>query len=219
MNKAFQSTILAAFAAVTSPAAAQTDAPQLGFRLEARVGLDIPRVLVSEVGSNGIIPREAGSAQPAYGFEAGYDLPISDDLFAGIYAGFSNSKDSCTSYGNSGTSVCLLTGRSLTVGLRAGAVAGPVRLFAKGGYSNDRLEANLIDSTTSRVLPKSGDLSGFHVGGGLEVPVSRSFYVKGEYDYSRYDGTGPGFTGGSTDQSQISTAHRHRLWAGVGIRF
>ena len=220
MTRKLRSTILAAIMAATiGPAAAQSEVPNGGARVEAKVGIDLPRVLVSDLQPGGITPRQAGSAQPAYGFEAGYDLPVADTFFAGIYAGFSDSENSCTDYGNPDGSVCLVTGRSLTVGLRAGVVAGPMRLFAKGGYSNDRLNAYRITSTASNLLPKSGDLDGFHIGAGLEVPVARKFYVKGEYDYVRYDGTGPGFTGGSADQSQISAAHRHRLWAGAGIRF
>lgn len=204
---------------LVAPAQARDGDSPGGPRLEVRAGLDIPKVTIGELGPGGVLPRRAGEAKLAYGVEAGYDLSIAPEVIAGAYVGYSNSDDSCTEYQNTTVAVCTATGRSLTAGIRAGIVTGPFTLFAKGGYSNDRVNVLFSNGTDTIRLPRSGNLDGFHVGGGAEVDVSGGFYLKADYDYSRFDGVDVGFTGGPTDRTSITGLHRHRVWLGAGFRF
>lgn len=85
-------------------------------------------------------------------------------------------------------------------GVRAGVAVGPgALLYVKGGYANARVQV----FNPSGIYIGDSHVDGFRVGAGAEIPLSKRFFVKGEYRYSRYD-------------RGIDT---HQVAAGVGIRF
>jgi outer membrane immunogenic protein len=113
------------------------------------------------------------------------------------------------------------TDRDLYVGLRAGILASPRTLiYAKGGYTNAKLDVIASDGTTD----VEGDfkLDGYRVGAGIEHAIGNSFlsngFVKLEYRYSNYGDAKFDFDGGATDDFDIDT-DRHQIVAGIGIRF
>jgi hypothetical protein len=55
-------------------------------------------------------------------------------------------------------------------------------IFAKGGYSNDRV--NVISSSGPAPVrrPRSGNLHAFHVGTGAELDVSGELCLTANYD-------------------------------------
>ncbi|MGJ3628440.1 outer membrane protein [Sphingomonas sp. MMS24-JH45] len=102
-------------------------------------------------------------------------------------------------------------GRDLYVGGRVGYVISPMAmLYAKGGYTNARVESHTtVSGNTSTTVSDREDLGGYRVGAGLEYNLTPTAYVKGEYRYSHY---------GKLDGVDIDL-DRHQLMAGVGIRF
>ncbi len=73
------------------------------------------------------------------------------------------------------------TDRDLYAGVRIGGEVVPnVLAYAKGGYTNARLEDTLDNSIK---------LDGYRLGAGLETTV-QGFIVRAEYRYSRYEQIG-----------------------------
>lgn len=114
------------------------------------------------------------------------------------------------------------TDRDLYVGLRAGILASPRALvYAKGGYTNARLDAVASDGVTT--TDANYKLDGYRLGAGVEYAIGNSFlqngFVKLEYRYSNYGDAEFEFTNGDeTDSFGIDT-DRHQVVAGVGVRF
>ena len=107
-----------------------------------------------------------------------------------------------------GDQLRLDAGRDLYVGGRVGYVISPLAMiYAKGGYTNARIESRYTAGTTE--FRDHTNLDGFRVGAGLEYNITPTAYVKGEYRYSHY---------GDVDGYNIDL-DRHQLLGGVGIRF
>lgn len=99
-------------------------------------------------------------------------------------------------------------GRDIFLGGRVGVAVSPrAMIYAKGGYTNARVETEYRAGAT-RIQDKE-DLEGYRVGGGGELQIGPKMYVKGEYRYSNYgDGNGYGID-----------VDRHQVVGGVGVRF
>lgn len=111
------------------------------------------------------------------------------------------------------------TNRDLYVGARVGAKVGPNMLvYAKGGYSNAKLDVLANDGTTE--LSQDIDLDGWRAGAGVEYALNQNAFVKLEYRYTKYEEAEIDFDGElpDTERFDIDT-DRHQVAASVGWRF
>ncbi len=82
---------------------------------------------------------------------------------------------------------CLKAGRNITAGVRAGGVVRSGLLYVKGGYSNGRATISYRDNVAPvNNFNDSGNLDGWHVGAGYELPISANTYAKIEYVFTNY---------------------------------
>ena len=73
------------------------------------------------------------------------------------------------------------------VTLRAGALVGDKTLiYARGGYANSKLTANITSSTSNSVV--KGNNNGFLLGGGIEHVFGEKFSARAEYRYINLEG-------------------------------
>ncbi|MFZ5748967.1 MAG: outer membrane protein [Pseudomonadota bacterium] len=155
-----------------------------------------------------------------YGFDVGYDFRTGPAVI-GVEAELSDSTGKVNAntsdpnffgYGEVGT------GRDIYVGARAGFLASPSTLiYAKGGYTNSRLNVLAGDGTTE--TDDHFNLDGWRVGAGVERAIGTNSYVKLEYRYSNYtDADFEWSDGATTNRFEVDT-DRHQVVAGVGFRF
>ncbi len=210
------SAVALAFAA---PVAAQesTAAAASGLRIEGRVGLDINEVTTDY--DDGVDAFEGSDSQSdlGYGAEVGFDFPVGESFVVGAYAGvdFSDAEYCSEIFGTD--EACVEQGRNLTLGVRAGVPFGTNALvYAKGGYSNGRINVSYDDVEDAIDDFDAGDeVDGFHLGAGVEFGLGRSLYLKGEYVYTNYNGG----RYEDTDIEFSTDLTRHQIMAGVGFRF
>jgi outer membrane immunogenic protein len=109
-------------------------------------------------------------------------------------------------------------GRDIYVGARVGVPVGTgTLLYAKGGYTNARLDVTADNGTTT--TDENFQLDGWRVGAGVEKSIGRNTYAKVEYRYSNYTNADFQFANGTvTDTFDVDT-DRHQIVAGVGFRF
>ena len=109
-------------------------------------------------------------------------------------------------------------GRDLYAGVRAGYLVGPsTMLYAKGGYTNARLDLTAADGTTT--TGQHFNLDGYRLGAGVEQAIGSNTYAKLEYRYSNYGNARLEYANGAnTDNFNVDT-DRHEVVAGVGLRF
>lgn len=209
---------VAAIAAAT-PAFAQ-DAINFatGPRIEVQVGWDRPTASLSVSDGVSTYSESAGKSGVTFGGEIGYDVPLSPISFAGVYGGVSGATTKeCGEYLVAGDEACISAGRNFTAGLRAGfLVSNSTAIYAKGGYSNGRINLSYADpSDPTDNFKVGGNLDGYHVGAGVEFGMQSRLYGKVEYVYSNYgeysyvDGT----------DSLTLGLDRHQVVAGLGYRF
>ena len=144
-------------ASVSAPAFAQDAVPFSGPYIAGVVGLD-------HMDFN----ADAHDSDLLYGGIVGYDININGAVFGieGEYA------DSDVKEG------VVRTDRDLYAGIRIGGEIAPnVLAYAKGGYTNARLEDTADNSVK---------LDGYRLGAGLET-TSQGFIARAEYRYSRYE--------------------------------
>ncbi|MFN3435130.1 MAG: outer membrane protein [Sphingomonas sp.] len=196
--------ILAALAAGTlaTPALAQTtDGPFTGLRIEGVAGYDALRDGHDK--TDGFV----------YGGAVGYDVQLNNLVVGAEGEVTGSTADTRTNnLVTTGDRFRVGMGRDLYVGARVGFPLNPTTMaYAKGGYTNARVETRYDIGTTS--TRDHADLDGFRLGAGLEHQIGANTYVKGEYRYSNY-----GRANGSVSSYDID-ADRHQLVAGVGMRF
>lgn len=191
---------VAAATLVATPAFAQ-DAPFTGARAEGVIGYD--RL------SDGTGQPDSSVDGLLYGGIIGYDFQAGGVVLGveGEITG-SNADTRTRNLVVAGDQLALEAGRDLYAGVRVGVVAGSRALiYAKGGYTNQRLETNYTSgAATTRIAE---NIDGFRVGGGVEYAVGPNLYVKGEYRYSNYS---------NLDNYRIDVDH-HQVVGGIGIRF
>ena len=155
-----------------------------------------------------------------YGVDAGYDIAYGGALI-GAEAEISGSTGKVN---NDTVDVNTLgygrvkAGRDLYLGLRAGFLATPSTLvYAKGGYTNTRLDLTASDGETE--TGRHYNLDGYRIGAGVEQALGPKTYAKLEYRYSNYgDARLEYANGGNTNNFSVDT-DRHQVVAGVGLRF
>lgn len=196
--------VLAALAAsaLATPAFAQDEvAPFTGFRAEALVGYDS-----ASDGTDG----DAGSSDGVtYGGAIGYDFQIGGAVIGAEAELTGSSVDTrADSLLVAGDRLVVDTGRDIYAGARIGVAITPTTLlYAKGGYTNARVETTYETPTTKTEIHE--DMEGYRLGAGAEFKLSNNMYLKGEYRYSNY---------GKIDGYDIDV-DRHQVVGGVGIRF
>lgn len=208
---------LAAATLFSAPALAQDTTPS-GFRVGVIGGLDIVRPGSTE--DSDVDGDDQSIEGFQYGVEAGYDIPLGGAVL-GIEAELSDSTGKTRAnstdpnffgYGEVGT------GRDIYVGARLGFEAAPGTLiYAKGGYTNARLNVLASDGTTQ--LEDNFQLDGWRVGAGVEKSIGRNTYAKVEYRYSNYTDADFQFSDGTTTNRFEVDTDRHQIVAGVGFRF
>lgn len=187
-----------------------------GFRVEPRIGHDrVVTELNVKAGTDSASVRE-GKSGVTYGGEAGYDLVVNTGTMLGIYGGIEGSSvEQCIP--SDGTRSCISPGRNLTVGVRGGYLLNPTTaLYIKGGYSNGQIRIDYSDPQFSDDdFRLSDNLSGFHVGAGVQAGFGRNFYGKLEYVYTDYNGYE---VSDGSDKASLDFS-RHQVVAGLGVRF
>lgn len=161
MKKFIASALLAASFAAT-PALAQDATPFSGPYIGGVVGLD-----------HFDFDADNHDSDLLYGGVIGYDINVNGAVF-GIEGEYS---DSDAKLGP------VRTDRDLYAGVRVGGEVVPnVMLYAKGGYTNARLE-NANDSDINVKL------DGYRLGAGVETTI-QGFIARAEYRYSSYERIG-----------------------------
>ena len=187
---------LAAFPAVAQAQTAATPLDHSGLRVEGIVGYD---ALTSGEDSDGVV----------YGGTVGYDFPAGG-VTLGADAELTDSSIKGTE-GNvlvAGDSAQVRLGRDIYVGGRVGFPLSPqAQIYAKGGYTNARINTRYTSGTTA--IRENVDADGYRLGAGIEHKIGQRAYLKGEYRYSNYK---------EIEDFDID-ADRHQVVAGVGIRF
>jgi outer membrane immunogenic protein len=109
-------------------------------------------------------------------------------------------------------------GRDLYAGVRVGYIVAPTTLlYAKGGYTNGRLDLTANNGTVT--TGNHYTLDGYRLGVGLEQAIGRTTYAKLEYRYSNYGNARLEYAnGGNTNNFSVDT-DRHQVAVGVGVRF
>lgn len=204
---------LAASALVASPAIAAEGA---GLRFEGRVGVE-RLTLDAKYGDGTTTLSESGHDSGfELGIEGGYDVALGNAGLVGVYAGIEGATTKDCVYSDT-EKFCLLPGRNLTAGVRAGARLSPkIALYAKAGYSNGQLRATYEDEAEPDVIYKwKGNRGGMHFGGGVESALSATTYMRVEYvrtNYSAFKGTEGAF-------SASLDSRRDQILIGGGVRF
>lgn len=153
-----------------------------------------------------------------YGGEIGYDKALGG-VIIGVEGEVSGSTAKATNDPVNGLGFGRVkAGRDLYAGARIGTLIGPrTMVYAKGGYTNGRLDLVASDGTTE--TGEHFNLDGYRVGAGIEHQLGRHSYAKLEYRYSNYgDARLEYANGGNTDNFSVDT-DRHQIVAGVGFRF
>jgi outer membrane immunogenic protein len=155
-----------------------------------------------------------------YGVDVGYDFSIGKAV-VGVEAELSDSTGKVRAnstdpdffgFGEVGT------GRDIYVGVRAGVLASPSTLiYAKGGYTNARL--NVLASDGETELEENFELDGWRLGAGIEQAIGTNTYAKLEYRYSNYSSANFEFNNGDVTENFDIDTDRHQIVAGVGFRF
>lgn len=177
---------VAAAAASASPAFAEDFT---GFRSELHAGYD---AVSSQYTVSGVM---AGTG-------IGYDVAVGKGVILGIEANldYSSTKDEGFAFGVSYSQVAR---RDIELSARLGAKLGQRTLgYVKAGYSNAGYEGAAAGIGVWAY--QSGTSDGLRLGLGLEQRLGESWYLKGEYRYTRYG---------------ADEVNRNQAILGVGYRF
>jgi len=207
-------------ALATTPAFAQSDDPDKAFD-GARAGilLGYDRVQPGQVPNSNIDDSNSASGL-TYGGDIGYDHQ-SGGFVIGIEGEVTGSTASVTNNPSAAGALGfgrVKAGRDLYGGVRVGyAVAPHTLIYAKGGYTNQRLD--LVASNGTTETGQHFNLDGWRAGVGLEQSLGRKAYAKLEYRYSNYGNARLEYPNGANTNNFSVDTDRHQLMAGLGIRF
>ena len=155
-----------------------------------------------------------------YGGDIGYDADLGrvvigvEGEVTGSTADVSNAPRSAGALGYGRVK----EGRDIYGGVRVGAKVAPeTLLYAKGGYTNARLDLTANNGTVT--TGNHFNLDGYRVGAGVEQSISRKAYAKLEYRYSNYGDARLEYANGANTNNFSVDTDRHQVVAGVGIRF
>ena len=209
---------LMAFAA---PAMAQDSGSNFdGFRVQGVVGYDALQA-GSSVDDDVNVDNDQSIDGVVYGVAAGYDFDLGGAV-VGLETELTDSSAK-TEY-NAGDFEGfgfgrVDAGRDIYVGARVGAKLAPdALLYAKGGYTNARL--NILSNDGTIETDTKFDLDGWRVGAGVEYSINPRTFVNLEYRYSNYSEGEVDFEGTLPDSDRFDVdLDRHQVMAGVGMRF
>ena len=222
MNYKIAALIAGSTFAIAAPASAQVadESPFTGARAQAVVGYDSLRA-GSDIDDDQNQNNDQSIEGFAYGAAIGYDVDLGP-VVVGPEAELSTSTAD-TDFENGDFEGFgfgrVNAGRDIYLGARVGAKVGPQALvYAKGGYTNARLEIGGND--TVRDYNQKFDLDGYRVGAGAEYAVNQNVFLNLEYRYSNYSEGEVDFNGDLPDGDRFNVdLDRHQVMAGVGVRF
>jgi outer membrane immunogenic protein len=207
----------AAFTA--SPALAQDSegAPFSGPRIEGRIGFDLNNF---DVTYDDGVDQFAGDDEMqgiTLGGELGYDFQAGSNFVVGAYIGADHSSAGVCSEVFGQDQACINSGLNLTAGVRVGASVanGGALVYGKAGFSLAQPEVTYDDfEDILEDFEMGDDLEGWHLGGGVEMGLSGSSYLRLDYTFTNYGGF-------SLDDGDVATTldfTRHQVMFGVGFR-
>ena len=217
------STLLVAgsLAAFSAPAMAQDSSSNFdGFRVQGVLGYDALKA-GSSVDDDVNEDNDQSIDGAVYGIQAGYDFDLGGAV-VGLEAELTDSSAE-TEFTNGDFEGFgfgeVDAGRDLFLGARVGAKVAPdLLLYAKGGYTNAKLNVRSNDGTTQ--FDDDYDLDGYRVGGGLEYAFGRNMFTNIEYRYSNYSRAEVDFDGTLPDSDRFDVdTDRHQVTVGLGMRF
>ena len=204
-------------AVVATPALAQSGGPFDGPRIGVIAGYDGLR---PGRGADSDISSDNGADGFLYGVDAGYDHQMgrfvlgAEGEISGSTAKTADDPDTTDALGYGRVKA----GRDLYAGVRAGYLVGPsTMLYAKGGYTNARLDLTAADGTTT--TGQHFNLDGYRLGAGVEQAIGSNTYAKLEYRYSNYGNARLEYANGANTNNLNVDTDRHEVVAGVGFRF
>ncbi|MBX7480916.1 outer membrane protein [Qipengyuania qiaonensis] len=221
MNKISTLLVAGSLVAFSAPAMAQDSGSSFdGFRVQGVLGYDALQA-GSSVDDDSEIDNDESIDGVVYGVQAGYDIDLGGAV-VGLEAELTDSSAESEfvdgdfegfGFGR------VDAGRDLFVGARVGAKVTPdVLLYAKGGYTNAKLNILSNDGTTE--YNEDFDLDGWRAGAGLEYALNPRTFVNLEYRYSNYSKGEVDFDGDLPDSERFGVdLDRHQVMAGVGVRF
>lgn len=220
MKKAAALILATSIAAMAAPAMAQdADSTFTGPRVGVRAGYDIV-----QAGSSVDTDNEPGNNDQsidgvAYSVNVGYDFDLGGAVVGieGEY-GDSTAKTEFEDGDFEGFGYGQVdAGRDMYIGARVGAKVAPdMLLYAKGGYTNAKLNILSNDGTTE--TQRDLKLDGWRAGVGAEYAINPNTYVNLEYRYSNYQEGNIVFDDVDGGDFNVDL-DRHQVMAGVGMRF
>ncbi|MBX7500058.1 outer membrane beta-barrel protein [Qipengyuania sp. YG27] len=221
MNKISTLLVAGSMVAFAAPAMAQdADSNFDGFRVQGVTGYDALQA-GSSVDDDGVDNNDQSIDGVVYGVQAGYDFDLGGAV-VGLEAELSDStaKTEYTNGDFEGFGFGQVdAGRDLFLGARVGAKVAPdLLLYAKGGYTNAKLNILSNDGTTE--YDQTFDLDGWRAGAGVEYAINPSTFMNVEYRYSNYSKGEVDLNGDLADGDRFDVdLDRHQIMAGVGVRF
>jgi outer membrane immunogenic protein len=196
---AFVAAVGGAFVA-TPALAASFDGPYVG----AQVGWQSEKM--RDVKSSfGTIPVNDTKDSITGGVFVGYDATINRRFVVGAEAGVDLASDDEVQASSAGTNYSVDPKYSFDVTARAGYLVDPkTLLYVRGGYTNARVRATVVNGTAIESASRSQD--GWLAGAGVERQVAQNVTARLEYRFSKF-GEGDG------------KDDRHRVLAGLAYRF
>ena len=222
MKTIFAILAIGSLAALAAPAAAQStdDSNFSGLRVQGTTGYD-SLTAGSSVDDDGVDNNDQSAEGIIYGGTIGYDVDLGGVVIGPEASLTGSSADTDFENGDfEGFGLGNVSaGRDLYLGARIGVKADENMMFyAKGGYTNARLNVRSDDGTVDRGL--NYDLDGYRVGGGLEYAFGENLFTNIEYGYSNYSEAEVTFDNTLPDSDRFGVdTDRHQVTVGLGMRF
>lgn len=207
-------------AAIATPALAQEANTFTGLRGQIVGGYD-DVTAGSSVDDDGNDNNDQSIEGFAYGAAVGYDFDFGGAVIGAeaeytdstAKTDFDNGDFEGFGFGN------VDAGRDLYLGVRAGAKVAPdVLAYAKGGYTNAKLNVLANDGETE--FDEDFDLDGYRIGAGVEYAMNTNTFINVEYRYSNYSRAEVDFNDSLPNSDRFDVdLDRHQIMAGVGVRF
>jgi outer membrane immunogenic protein len=159
----------------------------------------------------------------AFGGAIGYDWAVGDRMTLGGEFSLYGSSGKITNTNNlvagNFNTESVRVGRDIFVGARLGFVLSPkAELITKLGYANTHF--GVTGTNGSESLYDGLNANGFRLGVGYERKLTKSLFVKVEYDYSHYGSGQFGYSNSTPDASTFDLhSDTHQLLGSIGIRF
>jgi outer membrane immunogenic protein len=180
--------------------AAEFDGPFVG----AQVGWSTNEVRNTET-SVGLTPIDDDEQALTGGIYAGYDKRVADSFVVGVEGGLDFASDDEVAGMAGGVSYTIDPKRTFDLTGRAGYLVNPETLvYARGGYTNGRIETSVED--LAGTFSATDNRDGWLLGAGIERQLMSNASARLEYRYSDLSEGDGNFD-------------RHRVLAGISYRF